>query len=479
MIGEKGVVVSSISNDIFHLSDIRADSSFFTNDVIDKLTQAEALFFKENLSVKTVILARDARLSGNRILERKCQIFLSLGFDVILFQNPISTPFFYFASMQNPNAAGIMISASHNPKNHNGEKLVGPNCIPIAGNYEKTGELDIIRKYFENDQKLEISRTKGSLLIEDYKKAYLDFAINYLNLQDTSFSTNILFDFLSGSSSVELLDILSRNKSFSFKNFIPNGEFPQGDPNPIKQTIKEFDSDYLIMFDGDGDRMDVINKDLKEIPPSAIFAFILPVLSKGKGIVCLDPKASPVIINYLNENGYTTMIVPNGHSQIKKILSKNKSIIAAVEESGHYYLNIKYNDFVYSIENMAIILLAFLSSLEKDKKSLEYFIKLTSSYYREREWTKKFDSALERSNKLKQIEALLLTKGYNKTDTVLDGSPLGSVILKKDEKPWVQVTLRASETELYLARFEVLSELKDEAEKIKVIIEDVLSRQMS
>ena len=114
--------MSSISNDIFHLSDIRADSSFFTNDVIDKLTQAEALFFKENLSVKTVILARDARLSGNRILERKCQIFLSLGFDVILFQNPISTPFFYFVAMQNPNAAGIMISASHNPKNHNGEK---------------------------------------------------------------------------------------------------------------------------------------------------------------------------------------------------------------------------------------------------------------------------------------------------------------------------------------------------------------------
>ena len=73
----------------------------------------------------------------------------------------------------------------------------------------------------------------------------------------------------------------------------------------------------------------------------------------------------------------------------------------------------------------------------------------------------------------------MLTKGYNKTDTLLDGSPLGSVILKKDEKPWVQVTLRASETELYLARFEVLSECKSEAEKIKALIEDVLSRQMS
>ena len=466
----------SVANSLFRLSDIRADSALFSKEIIENLTNAEAFYFQKDLALKKVILARDARLSGNEILDIKCKLFQSLGFDVILFQNPISTPFFYFVAMNNPDAAGIMITASHNPKNYNGEKLVGPNLVPIASNYEKTGSLDIIRKYFEKGERIEEPKRKGKIIIQDLKNEYLSFATNYIKKKCNNYNSSILFDFLSGSASIEILSLLSKYSSFSFKNYIPNGNFPQGDPNPIKQTIKAFNSDYLIMFDGDGDRMDVYSKDLKQIPPSAIFALILPYISENKGIVCLDPKASPLIIKYLNENGYETMTVPNGHSKIKEIMSSNSNIIAAVEESGHYYLNIKYKEKIFSTENMAIILLALLTALEDDSKKLDKLISLTSSYYREREWTHNFPSDDIRRDKLKQIETLFLTLDYNKKDTLFDGSPLGSVILTKDDENWVQVTLRASETELFVARFEALGKEQSDVTNVKSLIMDVLSR---
>ena len=466
----------SVANSLFHLSDIRADSSLFSNETIERLTNAEAFYFQNDLAINKVILARDARLSGNEILDSKCKIFQELGFDIILFQNPISTPFFYFVAMNNPEAAGIMISASHNPKNYNGEKLVGPNLIPISSNYEKTGSLDKIRQYFEKGIKIEKVERKGKIIIQELKNEYLSFATNYIKDKCNNFNSLVLFDFLSGSASIELLSLFSKYSSFSFKNYIPNGNFPQGDPNPIKQTIKSFNSDYLIMFDGDGDRMDVYKKDLKQIPPSAIFALILPYISKDKKIVCLDPKASPLIIKYLNDNGYETMTVPNGHSQIKRIMRSNSNIIAAVEESGHYYLNIKYKNNYFSTENMAIIVIALLTALELDSKKLDKLVELTSSYYREREWTFNFSSDEIRKEKLKQIQTLFLSLDYNKKDTLFDGSPLGSVILTKDDENWVQVTLRASETELFVARFEALGKRQSDVTEVKSLIMDVLSR---
>ena len=466
----------SIADSLFHLSDIRADSSLFSSETIDRLTNAEALYFYKDLGVNTVILARDARLSGSDILDTKCNILLSLGFDVILYQNPISTPFFYFACLNYIDAAGIMISASHNPKNYNGEKLIGPNLIPISSNYEKTGSLDKIRNYFESGCKIENPARKGKVIIKDLKDSYIEFAKSYIDNEGSYFKGSILFDFLSGSASVELLPYLTTFSSFSFKNFVPNGSFPQGDPNPIKRKITSFDEDYLIMFDGDGDRMDVISKDLKQIPPSAIFTLILPYISKKKGTVCLDPKASPLIIKYLNSNGYKTLTVPNGHSQIKRIMNDDKSIIAAVEESGHYYININYNGNIYATENIAIVLLALLKALENDSEKLSFLISLTNSYFREREWTYSFEDNEVRKAKLREITEIFLSLGYSKKDTLYDGTPLGSVILTKDTDNWVQVTLRASETELFIARFEVLAKAQEESKKVKALIMDVLSK---
>ena len=74
-----------------------------------------------------------------------------------------------------------MISASHNPKNYNGEKLIGPNLIPISSNYEKTGSLDKIRNYFESGCKIENPARKGKIIIKDLKDSYIEFAKNYID----------------------------------------------------------------------------------------------------------------------------------------------------------------------------------------------------------------------------------------------------------------------------------------------------------
>ena len=140
---------------LFHKSDIRADVSFFKPETVTGLTHAEALFLKDS-SISHLVLARDARLSGAAILSLKTEIFTSLGFDVYVIPAPASTPYFYHTVRQLKGAAGIMVTASHNPGNYNGEKLVLPGPFPIADN----SGLEIIKKYFEKGRRAE-SATSG------------------------------------------------------------------------------------------------------------------------------------------------------------------------------------------------------------------------------------------------------------------------------------------------------------------------------
>ena len=448
---------------LFHKSDIRADVSFFTPETVTGLTHAEALFLKDS-SISQLVLARDARLSGAAILSLKTEIFTSLGFDVYVIPAPASTPYFYHVVRQLKGAAGIMVTASHNPGNYNGEKLVLPGPFPIADN----SGLEIIKKYFEKGRRAE-SATSGRVYFPSFHEHFISSSFAFLSL-DRDFQPSFRFaaDFLSGSGADATAPVLSRMENARISHFIPDGNFPLGDPNPAKvKLLPEKDEEFILLYDGDGDRVDVILADGSEIPPSVIFTFILPYIAPAASRVGLDPKASPIIREYLKSEGHEPVLVPNGHSRIKGIMKTDGTIGAAAEESGHYYLN----EGGIPIENTLIITLSFLMAYERDRKRLDDLIALYSSFRRIREWTESFDSDEKRKQVLATLTDRFVGMGYELTDTLENGEALGtSLLLKRETDGWTQVSLRASDTEQWLARYEVLASDMERAEAARKVI---------
>ena len=143
------------------------------------------------------------------------------------------------------------------------------------------------------------------------------------------------------------------------------------------------------------------------------------------------------------------------------------TIGAAAEESGHYYLN----ESGIPIENTLIITLSFLMAYERDRKRLNDLIALYSSFRRIREWTESFDSDEKRKQVLATLTDRFVSMGYELTDTLENGEALGtSLLLKRDADGWTQVSLRASDTEQWLARYEVLASDMERAEAARKVI---------
>ena len=445
---------------LFHKSDIRADGSLFTPAAVTRLANAEALFFRKELNVSSVVLARDARLTGADILSRTAEILLSLGFAIHIIPVPASTPYFYHTVKRIPGSAGIMITASHNPGSYNGEKLVSPGPYPIA---DGSG-LERIREYFTEGKSPDESKP-GRVHFPDFRNDFITSSFAFPSLEE-NFQPSFRFaaDFLSGAASDTLAPALSRMKNVRLSHFVPDGRFPLGDPNPAKVRLTpEKDEEFILLYDGDGDRVDVVMSDGRQIPPSVIFSFILPYIAPAGCRAGLDPKVSPVIRDYLKTMGYDPVLVPNGHSRIKNMMKADAHMMAAAEESGHYYM---MSDGI-PMENTLIITLAFLMAYGKERQKLEKLIELSSSFTRIREWTVRFESDEDRKHAIEALTDEFITKGFELTDTLENGEALGtSLLMKKGNGNWTQVSLRASETEEGLARFEVLSSdaaLADEA----------------
>src|SRR5262245_28212426 len=98
---------------MFRAYDIRTPSSLLIDELSIRLARAEAVYFRDVLGVKGVIVAHDARSSGPRYLELATGEYLRAGLDVLVIPGVCSTSMFYFAAMFHPEFAAVMCGASH------------------------------------------------------------------------------------------------------------------------------------------------------------------------------------------------------------------------------------------------------------------------------------------------------------------------------------------------------------------------------
>ena len=475
---------------MFKQYDIRTRHNALTPQLKERLYNAVAVYCRDDVKAKSVFIGRDARLYVPELAEGLAEYLRKAGLDVFINPLPISTCQFYFSCMKHRESAGIMVTASHNPAEYIGLKLVGPEVEPIAYGCGPAGGIEKIKKLFVDGASVQGDK-KGKLIVVNHMEDYISYCMKLSGVGEGSLrGTKILLEFLNGSAGSEMALAFQRaGAELELRNVVPDGFFRQGDPNPIiepsiapaRKAMREGNFDFGFCFDGDGDRVDLMAPNGEQIVPGLNMSIIVKKMIdiyKGKKMdVYADVKAIPVSLCEIAKSGVNVHIIRNGHSFIKEKLHKNcdKGYFTAEEESAHYYMNYPYDPDDLSkgfaaIESTLFIALLSARCYKEDPKAYERAYRIQTSLFREREWPLYCEAAPEKMPLLMdEVEKKMRTLGATVIKEMDDGTDLDACLMRfnlpetfsadysLDGKKWVQVAQRISRSEEAMCRWEVVS----------------------
>ncbi|MFZ4632073.1 MAG: phosphomannomutase/phosphoglucomutase [Patescibacteria group bacterium] len=313
-----------------------------------------------------IAVACDMRLSSPALKDNLIRGLTDAGADAINL-NLVSTPTFYYAVARYKYNGGIMISASHNPKEWNGFKLVRAGGVPVSG---ETG-IEFIKESVLANRFLP-SPEKGKIFFND---SALDDELNYTwSLIDKSKikKIKIVADAANGMGSTYLSRVLNDIPGEAIPmNFELDGNFPAHEADPLKEenleelkkeVIKQ-KADFGISTDGDGDRAFFID-DKGEVINQAIIRGLLAksfLTDKPGARIGYDVRPGKITPDLIEENGGIPIITRVGHSLIKEQMIK-EDIYFAGESSGHFYFNSKIGCFEFPSLMILKLLIIFSES---------------------------------------------------------------------------------------------------------------------
>jgi phosphomannomutase len=328
------------------------------------------------LNKKTVVVGYDMRSSSDKLFTALASGINSMGAKVIDI-GLCSTDMVYFAVASYKYDAGIMITASHNPKQYNGMKFVRENAIPIG---EESG-LKEIKEFVMNDQdihqKYENIRDPPDItkkqVLEDFKKHVLSFID-----KDKIAPIKILADAGNGMAGLTVPEIFKGlNCEVIPMCFELDGNFPDHQPDPlvpenrikIESRMKKGEADLGIAFDGDADRCFFIDDTGNFVPGDFITALLAEhfLKSAGEGKIIYDVRASWAVRDIVKKNNGTPLLNRVGHAFFKQRMRDEKAIFGG-EVSGHYYFKDNFNADTGIVA--AVLLIEILSKSNKKLSEL-------------------------------------------------------------------------------------------------------------
>lgn len=355
-----------INPQIFREYDIRGIVDDDLNaDVLERIGKAYGTYMKD-YGANVVSIGRDCRLSSPEYAKAMSRGINSTGIDVIDI-GMVSTPMLYFSLYNLDVGGGVMITASHNPGEYNGIKLCRGKDSVFGAQIQK------IREIAEGG---EFALGKGSVKEMDIEELYVKFlkenidmkpgiraGIDYGNGMVGMIGPRVFREF--GCDVTELY-------------VTPDGTFPNHHPDPtveenLAQLIETVRSGGLplgIGFDGDGDRMGVVDENGNIIwGDMLVLVFARDVLSRKPGAKIIgDVKCSNRLFNGIREAGGEAIMWKTGHSLIKDKMKVEKASLAG-EMSGHIFFADKffgYDDALYA----SLRLLEIMSKTGKNLSQL-------------------------------------------------------------------------------------------------------------
>jgi phosphomannomutase len=370
-----------IDQSIFKAYDIRGVYPDTINEELAyKIAQAYIHFINPEGKKLNIVMGRDVRTSGPQLSEAMKKGILDCGCNVIEI-GLASTDMMYFAVANYGYDGGLQITASHNPREFNGVKMVRKGAVPISGD---TG-IYTIRDFVLADysQKEEQAGTVQSLEILS------DYVEKVLSVVDTSIFkpmhvvANINFGYTAA-----VLKELEKHipVTFTMINENPNGEFPKGAPDPLLisnrgetiELIKQTKPHFGAAWDSDADRcyfFDETGRFLSGYFTSAILAGYFLEKYPGSKVV-IDMKQNWAIKDVVGEAGGVALQNRTGHSLFKERMIKEDAVFGG-EVSGHFF----FKDFFY-LDNGIIPFLLILEILSTSGKKLsEIYQPLFDKYF--------------------------------------------------------------------------------------------------
>ena len=312
------------------------------------LGRAFGTFFHEN-GAHSISLGRDCRLSSPHLAQWLSRGLLESGMTVVDV-GVVPTPILYFTLHHLPMDGGIQITGSHNPPEFNGFKI----CLGHASVY---GEgIQAIRKVAESEK---FRTARGTLQKTPVDEAYTQHMVQ--NIHPGPLAIKAVVDGGNGVAGPPAVDIYQRLGFEIHPLFCePDGRFPNHHPDPtiphnlkwLIRAVRQGKADLGIAFDGDGDRIGVVDREGRIIPADHLMMiFSRDLLTRHKGAKIIgDVKCSQALFDDIRAHDGKPIMWKSGHSITKSKMQEEGALLAG-ELSGHIFFKERhfgYDDAIYA-----------------------------------------------------------------------------------------------------------------------------------
>ena len=295
-----------------------------------------------------IFLARDARLSSERLATALKQGLLDSGISV-LDLGAVATPVMYYATHTGETDSGLMVTGSHNPADYNGIKIV------LAGTTLTHTDIDLLYDLV----------LRGDVIHGHGQYRYVNVLDEYHQriLSDMVLSRplKVVVDCGNGIAGATIPDVLTEMGCEVIPLYCEvDGRFPNHHPDPtieanlldLREAIRVHQADIGLAFDGDADRLGVMTETGDIIwPDRLMMLYAKDVLQRHEGgVIVYDVKCSSHLAEVIEAAGGVARMCPTGHSIVKKIMKEETALLAG-EMSGHLFFKDRwfgFDDALYS-----------------------------------------------------------------------------------------------------------------------------------
>jgi phosphomannomutase len=350
---------------VFKAYDIRG---LYASELDEEGAYAIGRAYVEQFEPKRIAVGRDMRLSSPAMAAAAIRGAIDAGADV-LDLGLVSTEMVYFAVGDLELDGGIAVTASHNPKDYTGMKIVRRGALPVGG---ESGLLEIRDRAVQG-----FGDPSGAGRVEavDIWPDYVDRVLSFVDVNSIK-PLKVVIDAANGMAGVMLPPVLERLPQVETVRyyFEPDGSFPNHEPNPLLPENREFiverttaeAADFGVAFDGDADRCFFVDDTGEFVPGDFVTALLAEsILAKEPGgKIIYDVRASWAVPDTIERAGGIPLINRVGHAYIKLRMREEGAVFGG-EVSGHYY----FRDF-YQADSGVIPFLLMLEQVSKKGRKL-------------------------------------------------------------------------------------------------------------
>jgi phosphomannomutase len=322
---------------VFKAYDVRG---IYPTDLDEEGAYAIGRAYVEEFQPREIAVGRDMRVSSPAMAAALMRGAVDAGCDV----NDIGlvgTEMLYFAVGERGLDGGVAVTASHNPKEYTGMKIVRSGALPVGG---ESGLAEIRERALAG---FGDPTGAGSVRELDIWPAYVERVLSFVE-PDAIARLKVVIDAANGMAGVMLLPVLERLPQVEAVRcyFEPDGTFPNHEPNPLLPENREFiverttaeAADFGVAFDGDADRCFFVDDEGEFVPGDFVTALLAEsVLVKEPGAkIIYDVRASWAVPEAIERAGGVPLVNRVGHAYIKHRMRAEGAAFGG-EVSGHYY----------------------------------------------------------------------------------------------------------------------------------------------